>query len=272
MSMVKSLYRDYGSASGGLTDRFVIDIPEWQIADEGITALWGPSGSGKTSVFRLLLGLEKCASLSWVFKGQDLAQLPTPKRRLGVVFQSYELFSHLSAWRNIQFAAEARGRHRFKKTSREISDKEYRKKLNKWSDKKFDKKSDKNYRRKSDENLEEESSKSVNKNADEFSVEALMHRLNLKDCANTPAKYLSGGEKQRVALARALVGQPQFLFLDEPFSALDAHLKETARQLVKEVISALKIPTLLISHDEADVKSLAHTVVRIEAGRLQKGT
>lgn len=100
MSVVKNLIRDYGN--------FKIEIPHWEIADHGVTALWGPSGSGKTSVFRVLLGLEPCPSLVWEFKGEDLAQKTLRDRGLGVVFQSYELFPHLSARDNILFAAEAK--------------------------------------------------------------------------------------------------------------------------------------------------------------------
>lgn len=100
MSVVKNLIRDYGN--------FKLEIPHWEIADHGITALWGPSGSGKTSVFRVLLGLEPCPGLTWDFKGVDLARLALEKRGLGVVFQSYELFPHMNARQNILFAAEAK--------------------------------------------------------------------------------------------------------------------------------------------------------------------
>jgi sulfate transport system ATP-binding protein/putative spermidine/putrescine transport system ATP-binding protein len=100
MSLIKNLIRDY--------DGFKIEIPQWEISDQGITALWGPSGSGKTSIFRLLIGLEECPGLEWNFGGEDLARLPVPERRLGVVFQSLELFPHMSAEENILFAAEAR--------------------------------------------------------------------------------------------------------------------------------------------------------------------
>lgn len=100
MSLIKNLYKNYGD--------FKIEINEWQIADEGVSALWGPSGSGKTSIFRILIGLEPCAGWSWQFGNEDLAQLPPPARRLGVVFQNYDLFPHLTAKENILFAAEAR--------------------------------------------------------------------------------------------------------------------------------------------------------------------
>lgn len=100
MSYLKNLIRDYGD--------FQLDIKEMEIPDQGITVLWGASGSGKTTVLRILLGLEDCPGFQWQFKDQDLAKLKPPERRLGVVFQSLELFPHMSASENILFAAEAR--------------------------------------------------------------------------------------------------------------------------------------------------------------------
>jgi sulfate transport system ATP-binding protein/putative spermidine/putrescine transport system ATP-binding protein len=100
MSQIKNLIRDYGD--------FKVNIPNWEIADVGVTALLGPSGSGKTTIFRMLMGLEKCDSLEWYFKNENLAQLKPAERNLGVVFQTYDLFSHLSAMENIEFAIEAK--------------------------------------------------------------------------------------------------------------------------------------------------------------------
>lgn len=101
MSLVENLFHDYGD--------FQVDIPRWEISDRGVTVLWGPSGSGKTSIFRLLIGLEKPMRLKWTFDGEDLARLSVPARRLGVVFQNYELFPHMTAEENILFAAKSRG-------------------------------------------------------------------------------------------------------------------------------------------------------------------
>jgi len=98
---VRNLKKSYGD--------FSIDIPEWEILDQGVTALFGPSGAGKSSVLRLLIGLESCEGMSWMHLGDDIAKLPTPERRLGVVFQSLDLFSHMTALENIRFALEARG-------------------------------------------------------------------------------------------------------------------------------------------------------------------
>lgn len=101
MSLVENLKRGYGD--------FEIDIPQWEILDEGVTVLWGPSGSGKTSVFRLLVGLDQAPGFRWLFAGEDLAKLRSPQRRLGVVFQTLDLFPHMTAEENILFAAKARG-------------------------------------------------------------------------------------------------------------------------------------------------------------------
>lgn len=112
MSLVRDLIRDYrsdnGVGSGSRDGDFRLDIPRWEIADSGVTALWGPSGAGKTSVFRCLLGLEPVPSMSWDFQGVDIAKLSVSERRLGVVFQNYELFPHMTAAENIMFAAQSR--------------------------------------------------------------------------------------------------------------------------------------------------------------------
>lgn len=108
MSYVENLKRSYFHPEKKQETEFMLDIPRWEILDKGVTVLWGPSGSGKTSVFRILLGLEECPGMVWNFKGEDLAKLKTPDRRMGVVFQTLDLFPHMTAKENIFFAARAR--------------------------------------------------------------------------------------------------------------------------------------------------------------------
>jgi putative thiamine transport system ATP-binding protein len=64
---------------------------------------------------------------------------------------------------------------------------------------------------------------------------------------------LSGGQRARVALARALLAQPRALLLDEPFSKLDAALRDRMRTLVFGLVQSRQIPALLVTHDAADV-------------------
>ncbi len=74
--------------------------------------------------------------------------------------------------------------------------------------------------------------------------------------ARYPAN-LSGGETRRVAIGRALLSGPRFLLLDEPMASLDAERAEIMRQLVEQIRDELSLPTLLVSHDRAEVERLA---------------
>ena len=75
------------------------------------------------------------------------------------------------------------------------------------------------------------------------------------------AEVLSGGEKQRTALARAIVAKPRMLILDEPFSALDENLRDSARELLKTIVQMDKVPALLETHDSKDIERLANRVM-----------
>lgn len=79
---------------------------------------------------------------------------------------------------------------------------------------------------------------------------------------------LSGGEQQRVALARALITRPRALLLDEPFSALDATLREQLRSEFRDRITEAGMSALLVTHDEAEARAMAQHAWALEAGRL----
>lgn len=74
---------------------------------------------------------------------------------------------------------------------------------------------------------------------------------------------LSGGQKARVALARVLVSEPRMLLLDEPFSRLDAALRQQIRELVFSRARSRGLPTVLVTHDEADAIAANGPVIRI---------
>lgn len=75
---------------------------------------------------------------------------------------------------------------------------------------------------------------------------------------------LSGGEVRRVAIGRALLSAPRFLLLDEPMASLDAGRAEIMRQLIEQIRDELALPTLLVSHDRAEVERLAGRVVSLD--------
>jgi iron(III) transport system ATP-binding protein len=79
---------------------------------------------------------------------------------------------------------------------------------------------------------------------------------------------LSGGQQQRVALARALAPRPAIVLLDEPFSSLDAALRESTRRAVGSALHAAGTTAVLVTHDQAEALSLADQVAVMRAGRL----
>lgn len=81
---------------------------------------------------------------------------------------------------------------------------------------------------------------------------------------------LSGGEAQRVALARALVTRPRLLLLDEPFSSLDAHLRQGLQQDFRRLLGERGVPALLVTHDRAEAFAMADRVALLCDGRIQQ--
>ena len=75
---------------------------------------------------------------------------------------------------------------------------------------------------------------------------------------------LSGGQKARVALMRVLVSQPRALLLDEPFSKLDASRRDHIRQFVFDEAKSQNLPTLLVTHDEADAKAAGGKIIDLD--------
>lgn len=84
---------------------------------------------------------------------------------------------------------------------------------------------------------------------------------------------ISGGQKQRVTLARALIGRPDALLLDEPFSALDTVLRTEMRQLLHYIRQQFNTPIILVTHDMLEAYSMADKVVVYDSGKVaQIGT
>lgn len=100
------------------------------------------------------------------------------------------------------------------------------------------------------------------------SVRHWLHAFELQPQAQRYPQELSGGQRQRAALARALVSSPRAILLDEPFAALDAHLRRKLRDELSELQRSLDIPMILITHDPADVDAFADEVIHLNAGRV----
>ncbi len=231
---------------------------EFSCAPGELVALVGPSGSGKTTLLRAIAGLFTSPSLQgsvtlrragghaadqavWFDSAQHI-NLPPQQRCVGLVFQQYALFPHLSARDNIATCAD-----------------------NTWT-------------------WAEKYAQSV----------ALLYRMGMADLAQRLPYQLSGGQQQRVALARALVrllplhhsanvtgavslpanaaSAPGVLLLDEPFSAIDAPMRQVLYRELAQLHASLQLPIVLVTHDLAEARRLADRVVIVDAGTtLQSG-
>ena len=79
---------------------------------------------------------------------------------------------------------------------------------------------------------------------------------------------LSGGQQQRVALARALAPSPRLLLLDEPLSALDAQVRSFLRHEIRRLQRQLRIPTVMVTHDQDEAMAMADRIVLMDQGRI----
>jgi len=101
-------------------------------------------------------------------------------------------------------------------------------------------------------------------------IEEVLSLVGLSGLEKRKPVQLSGGQQQRVALARALAPQPRFLLLDEPFSALDPHVRGVLRSELKDIQRQTGVTTVMVTHDQEEALALADLVVVLRAGRLEQ--
>ena len=119
------------------------------------------------------------------------------------------------------------------------------------------------------QNIRAGANRDPDKGKRQAAVEAVVDSFGLKDLLNHHPDQLSGGQQQRVALARILVYAPHSLLLDEPFSALDSHLRFRLEQEVREVIRRFGKTVLLVSHDRDEVFRMADSIAIMNDGRVE---
>jgi len=101
-------------------------------------------------------------------------------------------------------------------------------------------------------------------------AEKWLERMQITEFANRNINQLSGGQKQRVALARALVTEPKILLLDEPLSALDAHLKVRMQAVLSNLQKDLGITFVYVTHSMSEAFSMADRVVIMSRGQIEQ--
>ena len=218
--------------------------PVVAVADVSLTvqpgellALLGPSGCGKTTALRLIAGFEQTDAGSVRIGGRTVVDerqsLPPESRRVGMVFQDYALFPHLSVAANVQYGlegAESGTGSRLGGLLRRYTP--------------------------------------VRPGPLDARVREALALVSLEGMAERYPHELSGGEAQRVALARALAPRPDLILLDEPFSNLDSRLRVALRSEVRAILKRAGAAAVFVTHDQEEAFSLADRVAVMWEGRI----
>lgn len=96
----------------------------------------------------------------------------------------------------------------------------------------------------------------------------LLRLLEIDHLAGRSPAHISGGEQQRAALARALIGEPDLLLLDEPFSSLDWPIRLRLWQAMQELQRVFSLTVLLVTHEPQEAQALAQQQLQLNGGRL----
>jgi iron(III) transport system ATP-binding protein len=186
-----------------------------------IGCLLGPSGCGKTTLLRAVAGFEPVSRGEIAIRGQRVSwpgrTLPPERRRIGMVFQDFALFPHLTVARNVGFGL------------RGVSMRQRRQR-----------------------------------------VEELLALVGLSGAARLYPHELSGGMQQRVALARAMAPRPDILLMDEPFSSMDAELREQLAREVRAVLKREEITAILVTHDQLEAFAMADMIGVLNDGKVHQ--
>ena len=195
------------------------------ILEGEVFTLLGPSGCGKTTTLRLIAGLEEPDHGAIYFRDEAMVDteqgtfVRANKRSVGMVFQSYAIWPHMTVEENVAYPLKLRGVPRAEIRER---------------------------------------------------VSGALDLVGMPGVEKRPAPLLSGGQQQRVALARALVYEPTVLLLDEPFSNLDAKLRDQMRVEVKLLQHRVKITVIFVTHDQVEALSLSDRIAVMDLGEVQQ--
>ena len=214
---LRDVTRRFGARNA--VDGVTLDVKRGEVL-----CLLGPSGCGKSTSLRIAAGLER-PDAGLVFVGGRLVEgegrhEPPETRRVGLMFQDYALFPHLTAKQNVAF-----GLAHLPRSERDA--------------------------RADDE----------------------LARVGLSGLKDAYPHTLSGGEQQRVALARMLAPKPDVVLMDEPFSGLDAALRDEVRGATLKRLKEAGTAVVMVTHDPDEAMRVGDRVALMRAGRIvQTGT
>ena len=201
-----------------------LDGVDFTVQEQEFVSIIGKSGSGKSTLLHILGGLDIPTAGEVIVDGKNLARMNKEqlaifrRRKIGFIFQNYNLVQDLNVYENIVLPIELDGMH---------IDKEF--------------------------------------------VSELLDFLKITDKKQMLPSTLSGGQQQRVAIARAVASKPAIILADEPTGNLDTESSHDVMGLLKMIAKQYQQTVVLITHDH-DIAQLADRIVRIEDGRLVKGS
>ncbi len=150
-----------------------------------------------------------------LFDGESKQNVPAAARRVGVVFQDYALFPHLTVAENVGFGVR---------------------------------------------NLSQEARRQR--------VDQQLASMQISELANRYPREISGGQRQRVAIARSMATNPDALLLDEPFAALDPHLRRQTEEQLRRALSDFRGPVVFVTHDMEEAFRFCTELLVLDGGSV----
>lgn len=209
---IKNMAKKYDNGDG-------VENINLKIYEGEIVTFLGPSGCGKSTILRTIGGFMDVTSGDVLIDGNSIVGLSPENRPTAMVFQSYNLWPHMTIYENLAFGMKLR--------------------------------------------------KIPKKTIDE-DIKNMLALVSMSGCEKKYPSQLSGGQQQRIAIARSLLLKPSLLLLDEPFSALDAKIRQQMREELKRIQSELGITVIFVTHDQEEAMAISHRIVVMNKGKFDQ--
>ena len=238
-------------------EKNVLDGISTTIHKGDIVCIIGPSGSGKSTFLRCLNCMEDPTGGQIIFNGVDIADFSVDinihRRKMGMVFQHFNLFNNKTVIENIMLApvyvqTQELNKLKRKNTLLPITN------LFKSKDKK-------------ESPIAITTTKEAIKKEARENALSLLRRIGLEEKADVYPSTLSGGQKQRVAIVRSLAMNPDVILFDEPTSALDPEMVGEVLDLMKSLANE-GLTMVIVTHEMGFAKEVANRILFLDEGKI----